>query len=68
MTGHGVRRLLVFGSAVRDDFDQAASEVDFGLKEDLVLWRHLDLVSSASLENRYLARSVANDSRELCAA
>lgn len=26
---HGVRRLEVFGSAVRDDFDPAASDVDF---------------------------------------
>jgi predicted nucleotidyltransferase len=48
---HGVRRLLVFGSAVRADFDEATSDVDFlaefhdslpnrfdayfGLKEDL---------------------------------
>jgi len=50
---HGVRRLLVFGSAVRADFDEATSDVDFviefhdnlpnrfdayfGLKEDLEL-------------------------------
>ncbi len=79
-------RLLLFGTAGTEHFDEANSDIDllvefdaapvsrfdayFGLKEDLegLLGRPVDLVSTAALENPYLAKSIASTGRELLAA
>lgn len=77
---YGVKRLDLFGSAARGDFDPATSDVDFfyvfddnradladrffGLLEDLemLLGRHVDLVSAVDAKNPYFLDS-ANEHR-----
>ena len=75
----GVRRLDVFGSAARRDFDPARSDVDFlvefdeattfrnyfGRKEALegLFCRSVDLVEAGTIRNPYLTESIAQ-SRE----
>ena len=79
-----VRRLEVFGSAARDDFDPARSDVDllvefeeapglreyFGLKEELeaVLGRSVDLVMPGAIRNPYLRAGIEQDRELLFAA
>ena len=82
-----VRRLDVFGSAARGDFDPARSDIDllvefhplqpgayvdayFGLKEGLeqLFGRRVDLVSAASIRNRYFRQSVERTKALLYAA
>jgi uncharacterized protein len=82
-----VRRLDVFGSAVRGDFDPARSDIDFlvefeplkpgayvdayfGLKEGLELLfdRPVDLVSAASIRNRFFRQRVESTKAPLYAA
>jgi len=82
-----VRRLDVFGSAARGDFDPARSDLDFlvefqslqpgayvdaffGLKEGLeqLFGRTVDLVSAASIRNRYFRQSVERTKALLYAA
>ncbi len=82
-----VRRLDLFGSAARGDFDPARSDIDFlvefeplqpgayvdaffGLKEGLeqLFGRRVDLVSSASIHNRYFRQSVERTKALLYAA
>jgi len=83
---YAVRRLLLFGSAGTDHFDEVTSDIDFlvkfddapvsrfdayfGPKEDLeaLFGRPVDLVSTAALENPYLAKSIASTGREMFAA
>lgn len=79
-----VRRLAVFGSAVRDDFDPERSDVDFlvdfdptsdpydqrELEEELVrlLHRDVDLVIAHLVRNPFLRRRIREDRQPLYAA
>lgn len=79
---HHVRRLSVFGSAARDDFDSATSDVDVVIEFDLdripdgtysdnkwafhdelvrSFGRKVDLLTWASVRNKYLLRERFND-------
>jgi predicted nucleotidyltransferase len=72
-----VRRLELFGSAAREDFDPARSDLDllvefeplaegehadayFGLLESLesLFARHVDLVMSRAIRNRYFLEAI----------
>ena len=81
---HHVRRLSIFGSAVRDDFDPERSDVDvrvefddhsfahdcFELEEKLaeMFGRKVDLLSSKEIENPFLKRIIESSQVTLYAA
>jgi uncharacterized protein len=81
---HGVRRLSLFGSAIREDFHQGASDLDFlvefdapptadsyfGLLEDLQELFHLpiDLLIESAIRNPYFRESVEKSKTSLYAA
>jgi predicted nucleotidyltransferase len=84
---HHVKRLAVFGSAVRDDFDPQRSDVDLlvefqseGIDNfsdnfwDLLdafqslFGRRVDLVTSRSLINPFIIRSIRENQERLYAA
>src|SRR6516162_1317995 len=78
-----VRRLDLFGSAARGDFDPERSDVDFlvefdralslgtyfGLKEalELLLGRPVDLVEPGALRNPYLKASIERSREQVFA-
>jgi uncharacterized protein len=80
-----VRRLDLFGSAARDDFDPEHSDVDFvvefdrsapqhpfdayfGLKEEALFGRKVDLVELSAVRNPYLKASIEQSRENLYAA
>jgi predicted nucleotidyltransferase len=81
---HGVRRLEVFGSILRDDFDESSSDVDivvefepgggfrqyFDLKAKLeaLLGRRVDLVELSAMENTRLKRIIERSKFPIYAA
>ena len=79
---YGVRRLAVFGSVLRDDFDPSRSDIDFvvdfetspndyfALLEALteLFERKVDLVVGKSIKNPYFKRQVEASQELLYAA